>query len=652
MGMIKKSALEIYRTFKQEIAKERIYDNTRGSSLLFEARTGVLRTKTYRAKYEGVDTVCTRRFDDIVEHATVSACVDFYEHTCAYWREANPIPDYAWRHSYMDRIRMNIEADVRDALKAESRRRARTITTGLVATMIDIYRGCISKLSLSAGWPSSHTVAVVKVVIIRTADSTENPEKSRKTMSDLDLALFHGNNHLVSQALIQLVLQFDVDAFFRVRFLRSQFAYPREYLELDFPSLVIRPENLLQKGAVLKEADRRLLHEATLEVYDALRLHPAPERRARAEKVVDVVKAVTTRILNLRATAVNNPVAFRRVSDFGGAKVVDWHTFFSEVTHHSMSQLRFTMVKLVNSYYLLDISPFIDSLAEHAFTMDPNQLAQLTDLLLSPKCYSLGFGRTARPEPECGRVGRLLKEFAHLCREETERAPTTKHKHVRGVCCCSASSHLPRIPRKMAAAAAILLGTSFDDYDREVYCELVTTFRECSIQRRKAARKKFGGDTVALADYLRLLLFLHFATALPSLSKITEAYWRFAHDLRQEPERWRLCLYFIDDVLPRSLSWFYHHYHLTLRVAKEGSVADHLSTVTALKEVFAMFLANTAAAPFNMRADGAAKITVLRAAPTWGLRCQAPQPPRGLGGQPRADLPRMSCGLPPPIWQR
>ncbi|KAH8039550.1 hypothetical protein HPB51_007452 [Rhipicephalus microplus] len=52
IGMIKKSALEIYRTIKQEIAKERIYDNTRGSSLLFEARTGVLRTKTYQAKHE------------------------------------------------------------------------------------------------------------------------------------------------------------------------------------------------------------------------------------------------------------------------------------------------------------------------------------------------------------------------------------------------------------------------------------------------------------------------------------------------------------------------------------------------------------------------------------------------------------------------
>ena len=59
MGMSMKSALETYRTFKQEIAKEKIYDNSRGSSLLFEARTGVLRTKTYRAKYEGIDTLCS-----------------------------------------------------------------------------------------------------------------------------------------------------------------------------------------------------------------------------------------------------------------------------------------------------------------------------------------------------------------------------------------------------------------------------------------------------------------------------------------------------------------------------------------------------------------------------------------------------------------
>ncbi|XP_049269103.1 uncharacterized protein LOC125757570 [Rhipicephalus sanguineus] len=59
IGTSMKSALETYRTFKQEIAKEKIYNNSRGSSLLFEARTGVLRTKTYRAKYEGTDTLCS-----------------------------------------------------------------------------------------------------------------------------------------------------------------------------------------------------------------------------------------------------------------------------------------------------------------------------------------------------------------------------------------------------------------------------------------------------------------------------------------------------------------------------------------------------------------------------------------------------------------
>lgn len=57
-GMETKSALEMYRTFKQEIAKENIYDNSRGSPLLFEARTGVLRTKTYRVKYQEIDTLC------------------------------------------------------------------------------------------------------------------------------------------------------------------------------------------------------------------------------------------------------------------------------------------------------------------------------------------------------------------------------------------------------------------------------------------------------------------------------------------------------------------------------------------------------------------------------------------------------------------
>lgn len=58
-GMQTKPALETYRMFKQEICKENIYDNSRGSSLLFEARTGVLRTKTYRVKYQEMDTLCS-----------------------------------------------------------------------------------------------------------------------------------------------------------------------------------------------------------------------------------------------------------------------------------------------------------------------------------------------------------------------------------------------------------------------------------------------------------------------------------------------------------------------------------------------------------------------------------------------------------------
>ncbi|CAN8004877.1 unnamed protein product, partial [Ixodes hexagonus] len=40
-GMQTKSVLEIYRSFKKDIAKEPTFDNSRGSSLLFEARTGV-----------------------------------------------------------------------------------------------------------------------------------------------------------------------------------------------------------------------------------------------------------------------------------------------------------------------------------------------------------------------------------------------------------------------------------------------------------------------------------------------------------------------------------------------------------------------------------------------------------------------------------
>ncbi|XP_077507480.1 uncharacterized protein LOC144118407 [Amblyomma americanum] len=54
-GMLRKSALGTYRIFKQEIGKENISDNCRGSFLIFEARSGALRTKTYRVRYHEID---------------------------------------------------------------------------------------------------------------------------------------------------------------------------------------------------------------------------------------------------------------------------------------------------------------------------------------------------------------------------------------------------------------------------------------------------------------------------------------------------------------------------------------------------------------------------------------------------------------------
>lgn len=41
-----KKSLDIYRIGKQEITREKLFDNTKGSALLFEARAGCLRTKT------------------------------------------------------------------------------------------------------------------------------------------------------------------------------------------------------------------------------------------------------------------------------------------------------------------------------------------------------------------------------------------------------------------------------------------------------------------------------------------------------------------------------------------------------------------------------------------------------------------------------
>lgn len=62
-AMEAKSTLECYRKHKEIISGSRIYDNSIGSSLLFEARAGALRTLEYR-----------RRFDDDVVSSLCRVC--------------------------------------------------------------------------------------------------------------------------------------------------------------------------------------------------------------------------------------------------------------------------------------------------------------------------------------------------------------------------------------------------------------------------------------------------------------------------------------------------------------------------------------------------------------------------------------------------
>ena len=56
--MESKTSLEMYRAEKLEIRKENLYDNSKGSALLFEARAGCLRTKSFVGKYAQNDGVC------------------------------------------------------------------------------------------------------------------------------------------------------------------------------------------------------------------------------------------------------------------------------------------------------------------------------------------------------------------------------------------------------------------------------------------------------------------------------------------------------------------------------------------------------------------------------------------------------------------
>lgn len=59
-AMEKKDTLQLYRRCKPDIKVERLYDNSTGSALLFEARAGALRTLEYRSRFDAsvTSTLC------------------------------------------------------------------------------------------------------------------------------------------------------------------------------------------------------------------------------------------------------------------------------------------------------------------------------------------------------------------------------------------------------------------------------------------------------------------------------------------------------------------------------------------------------------------------------------------------------------------
>ncbi|KAH7968259.1 hypothetical protein HPB52_007268 [Rhipicephalus sanguineus] len=67
----KKSSMTVYMMGKGDIAKEAFFDNSRGSGLLAEARSGVLRTRHWRAHYvDGQQTQCIlcNAAEETIEH--------------------------------------------------------------------------------------------------------------------------------------------------------------------------------------------------------------------------------------------------------------------------------------------------------------------------------------------------------------------------------------------------------------------------------------------------------------------------------------------------------------------------------------------------------------------------------------------------------
>ncbi|XP_077548641.1 uncharacterized protein LOC144161973 [Haemaphysalis longicornis] len=108
-------------------------------------------------------------------------------------------------------------------------------------------------------------------------------------MRDLVSTIFATKS--LAGALGRVAIRFGIDAYFSLRFRTSARSFPRIYFELDFPDLVIHPENLLPASFQAKAPDMRLLKDATVEMLQTLGV-PLAEHNARADAVAQMVTAV------------------------------------------------------------------------------------------------------------------------------------------------------------------------------------------------------------------------------------------------------------------------------------------------------------------------------------------------------------------------
>lgn len=79
-----------------EMAREPFFDNTVGNSLLFDARTGTLRTEVCRAKCKKTETTCSACGEDSEETETATQCKGLHPAPPAEFDLFRPLGFFFW----------------------------------------------------------------------------------------------------------------------------------------------------------------------------------------------------------------------------------------------------------------------------------------------------------------------------------------------------------------------------------------------------------------------------------------------------------------------------------------------------------------------------------------------------------------------------